>query len=91
MAKIARHVLFKGSVQGVGFRFTALNIANRYDLKGYVRNKAGGEVEFVAQGPPDDVEACIQDVKKSFKNSITDVKVEEIPLSKKYETFKITF
>jgi acylphosphatase len=38
MEQIAKHVIFKGRVQGVGFRYTTHRAANRYDLTGYVRD-----------------------------------------------------
>ena len=38
--------IFKGIVQGVGFRPTIFRIAQTMDLKGYVLNK-GSEVEVV--------------------------------------------
>ena len=43
-------VLFSGTVQGVGFRFTARGIAARFPVKGFVRNLPDGKVELVAEG-----------------------------------------
>ena len=42
---VAKHIIFTGRVQGVGFRFTALRIARLNQLKGYVRNSPDGSVE----------------------------------------------
>ena len=39
-------LIFKGVVQGVGFRPTIYRIAKKLDIKGYVLNK-GSEVEVV--------------------------------------------
>ncbi|MHC4721051.1 MAG: acylphosphatase [Planctomycetota bacterium] len=55
MDSTAKHIVFTGRVQGVGFRFTALDIANRYNLTGQVRNLRDGTVEMVAQGSSDDI------------------------------------
>ena len=41
---------FYGSVQGVGFRYTARNAANMYRLTGYVRNEYDGSVTCEVQG-----------------------------------------
>jgi acylphosphatase len=38
-------------VQGVGFRYFALNCARDLALTGWVRNCSNGEVECEAQGP----------------------------------------
>ena len=43
------HVFFSGSVQGVGFRYTARRIAQRFGANGWVRNLPDGRVELVAQ------------------------------------------
>ncbi len=39
-----------GYVQGVGFRYFVVEKAQRLGLRGYVRNRADGDVEVVAQG-----------------------------------------
>lgn len=44
-------VRYEGMVQGVGFRYTTIRIASRFDVAGYVRNCADGSVELVAEGP----------------------------------------
>jgi acylphosphatase len=41
----------EGSVQGVGFRYWALNRARELKLEGYVKNRGDGTVELVATGP----------------------------------------
>ena len=90
MELIAKHIIFIGRVQGVGFRFTSLNMANRYQLTGWVRNLPDGTVEMVAQGYPDDIDSCVQDILESFMGHI-ETKVEEIPLDPQLNGFKITF
>ena len=91
MTQIARHIVFAGRVQGVGFRFTVHALANRYQLAGLVRNLMDGTVEMVAQGSPDDIEDCIRDIKGSYHGSIRETKTEEIPVDPSYQDFKITF
>ncbi len=44
------HIWVSGRVQGVWFRATAREIANRLGLKGWVRNLPDGRVEIVAEG-----------------------------------------
>jgi len=88
---IARHITFAGRVQGVGFRFTARRAANRRQLTGYVRNMPNGSVEMLAQGRPEEVDDCIQDIKEYFSGYIRETKIVEIPLDSKYADFQITF
>jgi acylphosphatase len=91
MSQEAKHIIFIGSVQGVGFRFTAFNIANRYQLTGMVRNMPDRSVEMIAQGEPEDISDCIRDIKESFTGYIRDVKIEDAPQDSKLKDFKITF
>ncbi len=91
MSHTAKHILFSGRVQGVGFRFAAHRIANRCGLAGYVRNTVEGKVEVFVQGHPDDIDTCIKDIEEVFSNYIKDTKIEQAPPNEKYETFNITF
>lgn len=50
----------RGRVQGVGYRFFAQRVAVSLGLRGYVRNLPGGEVEIVAQGPREALEAFLR-------------------------------
>ena len=89
--QIAKHIIFIGRVQGVGFRFTALDIARRHRINGFVRNLPDGTVEMVAQGNPEAVSDCIRDINESFSGYIRDTRIEEIPANPECEEFKITF
>jgi acylphosphatase len=91
MNQPAKHIIFKGRVQGVGFRFTAFRIATRYQLTGFVRNLPDGTVEMIAQGNLDEITDCIQDIEKSFEGYLRDTAVRQIPADPQYRDFKITF
>ena len=49
-----------GDVQGVGFRYFLMREAYRLGLRGWVRNRDDGTVEFVAEGDRDDLERLRQ-------------------------------
>jgi acylphosphatase len=44
------HVIVHGRVQGVYFRASARDRARQLSLSGWVRNRAGGSVEIIAEG-----------------------------------------
>jgi acylphosphatase len=44
------HGFVHGDVQGVGFRYFLMREAQRLGLRGWVRNRDDGTVEFVAEG-----------------------------------------
>ena len=50
-------VHYSGRVQGVGFRYTAKQVAAGYEIVGTVRNLSDGRVELVAEGAHDELEA----------------------------------
>lgn len=87
----AKHIIFIGQVQGVGFRFTAFHTANRYKLTGFVRNSPDGTVEMLAQGLSTDIDDCIREIKGSFAGYTRETKIEEVTLNPQYRDFKITF
>jgi len=88
---IAKSIIFIGRVQGVGFRFTARRAASRRQLTGFVRNVPNGTVEMLAQGRPEDIDDCIQDLKEYFSGYLKETRIEEIPPDPRYEEFRITF
>ena len=48
MSEKRMQIFFSGTVQGVGFRFTAERLARRFPVTGFVRNLEDGRVEVVA-------------------------------------------
>ena len=87
----AKHVIFIGRVQGVGFRFTAHRMAQRHQLTGFVRNLADGTVEMLTQGSAQNIDDCIQDIKEYFGDYLRETRIQEIPIDPKYKDFRITF
>jgi len=91
MAETARHIIFTGRVQGVGFRFVALRAANRCQITGWGRNCSDGSVEMVAQGSPEGIDDCVRDIQQSFARYIRETKIEEVLPDPNRKDFKITF
>jgi acylphosphatase len=56
------HVVVRGRVQGVGFRWFVRERARRLGLAGWVRNRVDGSVEVFAQGQPDALDRLRQDL-----------------------------
>ena len=60
MEKVRAHIIVSGIVQMVGFRYYTCSQASRLNINGWVKNKADGSVEIMAEGGKEDVEALIQ-------------------------------
>jgi acylphosphatase len=54
------HAIIKGYVQGVGFRWTVVDVAEKFNLTGTTKNLPNGTVEIYAQGSKEDLEAFIK-------------------------------
>ncbi|MET0997842.1 MAG: acylphosphatase [Marmoricola sp.] len=52
---IRRHVIVRGTVQGVFFRASCEREASRHGVAGWVANRPDGTVEAVFEGPEDTV------------------------------------
>jgi acylphosphatase len=61
---LIRHVVFRGRVQGVGFRAHVEDVAARTLVGGWVRNRRDGTVEAVFAGEAKAVEDTIADARK---------------------------
>ncbi|MFZ1731921.1 MAG: acylphosphatase [Bacteroidota bacterium] len=57
------HVVISGLVQGVGFRYFAMQKARATGIRGFVRNLYSGEVEVVAQAEESMLDAFLRDLK----------------------------
>jgi acylphosphatase len=51
-----RHWIVRGKVQGVGFRFSTVEVARKLALVGWVRNLTTEEVEVLASGQLDAID-----------------------------------
>jgi acylphosphatase len=57
------HIVVKGLVQGVGFRWFVREAAHKSGLVGWVKNLPTGEVELEAEGESSHLETFIQAVR----------------------------
>jgi acylphosphatase len=60
MEKGRVHLIIKGFVQGVFFRASTRDTAERLNLTGWVRNLPDGNVEAVFEGPVENLKHAVQ-------------------------------
>ena len=85
------HIYYTGSVQGVGFRFTAEYIANDLGLTGWVKNLRDGGVEVVAEGDEAKLNEFLGRIKKRMGDYVDDAKVEWREATGEFTNFDIAF
>lgn len=73
----SKRVVYQGRVQGVGFRYTAHELAANFAVTGYVRNLPNGNVELVAEGPADGVEAYLDALGRRMTDYVAASSVQE--------------
>ncbi len=86
-----RRVLYRGMVQGVGFRFTAQRISRRYRVEGYVKNLPDGRVELVAEGAAKEIEAFLSDLESAMADYIRGKEVVVEPPTGEFDGFTIRY
>lgn len=83
------NITVKGKVQGVAFRFNAQAQATRYDLNGFVKNLANGDVYIEAEGEEENINQFISWCYTGPRLAeVTEVIAEEGDL-KEFKTFEL--
>jgi acylphosphatase len=85
------HAYYSGRVQGVGFRFTAEDLARQLGVYGWAKNLRDGRVEIIAEAEEEALKKFLEEVNNTFKQYIRDAGVEWLPASGEFNTFTIKF
>lgn len=74
-------IIAHGQVQGVGFRYGTMQIANQLGIRGSVENLTDGTVLIIAQADQDSLDQFIKKIKQGptpFAH-VTGLEISEIP------------
>lgn len=85
------HILFTGRVQGVGFRFTAENIANELGVVGWVKNLRDGRVELLVESEEENLNELTERIHKYFSQYINDMDIQWLMATGEFNDFRIKF
>jgi acylphosphatase len=86
------HVIVKGVVQGVGFRYFAMQLARDYGITGWVRNREDGSVELEAEGEEIIVKSFVKDLRIGPHSAdVSGVDVKALPPGAGYKGFTVRF
>lgn len=84
------YIIYKGQVQGVGFRWRLMQIAHKYNLTGYVVNLDNGDVATEVQGFGVD-EFLKESLEQDYYIVINDYAFKEIELVNNEEAYKVIY
>ena len=84
-------VIYKGRVQGVGFRWQVLTISKNFTCTGYVKNLLDGSVEFLAEGELKEVESFIENIDSKMKGYWTQKSVDTREGVPHFQDFSIRY
>lgn len=86
------HAVVSGRVQGVGYRYFALEEAMHLGLTGWVRNDPSGDVEVLAEGPQSELETYLDALWQGPATArVRTVSAEWSPASREFYNFQVTF
>ncbi len=89
---VGAHIIVKGLVQGVGFRWFVEREAKKLGLVGYVRNLPTGQVEIEVEGDRSLIEELIARVKVGNRLArVVDLDIDWLEARGRYTNFNITF
>jgi len=87
----AFYVRVRGRVQGVGFRYSAVQEAHRLKINGWVRNDSNGDVEVWAEGPEGRVAAFLEWLQRGPRYSRVDSIEKNEKNPKGYYDFNVEY
>ena len=85
------HVFYAGRVQGVGFRYTARELADECGVSGWAKNLSDGRVELVAEAHEEAVKVFLEKVSGNFRNYIQKEDVTWSAATGEFKDFDIRF
>lgn len=80
---------FSGHVQGVGFRFTVLQLAKGFEVNGFARNLTDGRVLVEAEGESQEVNEFVRSIEERMEGYIRNVERTDDVRSRQFSGFTI--
>lgn len=89
--RVRKSFRFSGVVQAVGFRYEARMLAARLGLTGWVRNNSDGSVTVEVEGGATRVDAFLRAIQAVPRFVITQIQMEDLPLSEAETAFQVRY
>ena len=85
------HAYYSGRVQGIGFRYTAEDVARDLGVCGWVKNLPDGRVEVLAEQEEDNLKEFLEKINNFFSRYIQDVDIEWSIATGEFKDFGLRF
>ena len=85
------HAYYSGRVQGIGFRLSAVRLAEGLGILGWVSNLGDGRVEVVAEAAEDTLKDFLSQISGIFSRYIQNIDVEWEPATGEFKDFGVKF
>lgn len=85
------HVIYSGRVQGVGFRYTAVDLAGKEPVTGWVKNLPGERVELVVEGDEATLNRYTESLSRTFAGRIQKEDFYWEPATGEFTGFQIRY
>jgi acylphosphatase len=85
------HAIYSGRVQGIGFRFTAIDVARDLSVSGWVKNLRDGSVEIVAEADESALDDFLARLENIFSRYIQDKEINWNSASGKFKDFSLEY
>ena len=85
---IRKHIVFTGSVQGVGFRWRARHAADNYGCTGWCRNEWDGSVTMEIQGTEAQIDMVLRAINAGQYIEIDQMDSRTIPAVEEERGFR---
>ena len=80
-------IYFSGRVQGVGFRYAALQVAKEFEVSGFVQNLTDGRVQLEVEGAASQVKGFVDALEERMHGYVRKIERTAEKRSGKYSGF----
>tara|TARA_B110000037_G_scaffold221281_1_gene291615 strand:- start:1325 stop:1609 length:285 start_codon:yes stop_codon:yes gene_type:complete len=87
--KFYMEVYFSGRVQGVGFRYSTLQVARGYEVTGFVRNMSDGRVSIEVEGEEKECRLFVRAVEDELDSYIRKCEISDGRRAPQHISFSI--
>ena len=82
-------IYFSGRVQGVGFRYTVLQVAREFEVSGTVKNLLDGRVRLEVEGCKPEVDRFLKEIEEHMHGYIHNVERHASQRPREFSGFSI--